>query len=616
MAANAALDSLLDRLTAALGEQIRPGIGLFDPVDDKPSPADHYGQLCAALALACRGEDDWAVGRKALQAWLALDAKRLGHLPFNRLALLLLRIVLAGRGLAASDEAMIEAGLARCRLRRRYPSNNWSLLAQTCRLIEAPAHRKAPESRRLCKLLERWTTAKGGFIDFPAKPREHFSTPLAYHHKALYLTALACWFHDDAELAHHARRMLDWLVHCWDPAGYAGGFGRTTHGLFGDGCLIASLILMGSEDTAWQQPTDALCRRLEAQRRPDGLLWLTPAGPQSGTASWDSYMHLSVYNAWAAAIIAAARTLKHRHARPTHLCDTCWTAARTGLFHDEEAGLAYLRRADGLNAMLSTRGQPPQAYSRTEADFRYAGGVLLHLRCNDGAPLVGPPVRTSRDALVEAPMLAGWTPLLRAAEVIYAFDRFDQVDIRSTADRTTISLRGIAHEVFRPTPQTMWQRTLATIDWRMLGGRLGRRAALRRRVLDAVNGQLEFTFSAQNFYISASLSLANPLVRGIDYLNPFGHLCADSLLDAPTTDGGANESSSETSGAMLWVSIEPPSSLADLPARALPPQPVEPGISTWTLRSAHMARPIPNPAREEVPPPSHVRLHPNSFLTN
>src|SRR5690606_32250739 len=156
MAANAALDSLLEGLTAALREQIRPGIGLFDPLDDQPSPPDHYGHLCAALALACGSEHDWEAGRQALQTWLALDAERPGHLPFNRLALLLLRSVLAERGVDAADEAMIEAGLARCRLRRRYPSNNWSLLAQTCRLIEAPARRKALESRRLCKLLERW----------------------------------------------------------------------------------------------------------------------------------------------------------------------------------------------------------------------------------------------------------------------------------------------------------------------------------------------------------------------------------------------------------------------------------------------------------------------------
>ncbi|WP_068636891.1 hypothetical protein [Thauera butanivorans] len=579
MVANAALDSLLNRLTAALGEQIRPGIGLFDPADDKPSPADHYGQLYAALALACRSENDWAVGRKALQAWLALDAKRLGHLPFNRLALLLLRIVLAGRGLTASDEAMIEAGLARCRLRRRYPSNNWSLLAQTCRLIEAPAHRKALESRRLCKLLERWTTTKGGFIDFPAKPREHFSTPLAYHHKALYLTALACWFHDDAELAHHACRMLDWLVHCWDPAGYAGGFGRTTHGLFGDGCLIASLILMGSEDDVWQQPIAALCDRLEAQHRPDGLLWLTPAGPRSGTASWDGYMHLSVYNAWAAAIIAAARTLKDRRARPTPLCDTRWTAARTGLFHDEEAGLAYLRTEDGLNALVSTRGQPPQAYSRNEADFRYAGGVLIHLRLRDGPPLAAPPVRTARKALTTSPVLAGWTPLLKVRDTIYAIDSFERVAISESAAMTTIALMGQPNELFRPTPGTPWQRALATLDWRILGGALGRKTALRRRKLERLTAHLEINFSRTGLAIAVNLDLDNGVLDDVVYLNPLGHTTGKALTEWITAGPGeAGEHSS------IWIDSLPPSSLSELPARALAPQVLAQGRSTWMFQ--------------------------------
>lgn len=567
MAANAALDVLIDRLTAALGEQIRPGIGLFDPLDEQPSPSDHYGHLCAALALACGSEHDWRAGRQALQAWLALDTRRLGHLPFNRLALLLLRIVLAERGVDAADEGMIEAGLARCRLRRRYPSNNWSLLAQTCRLIEAPARRKALESRRLCELIERWTTAKGGFIDFPAKPGKRFATPLAYHHKALYLAALACWFHDDAELARHARRLLDWLVHCWDPAGYAGGFGRTTHGLFGDGCLIAGMMLMGIDDDERRQPIAALCRRLEAQRRPDGLLWLNPAGHESGRASWDSYMHLSVYNAWAAAITGAARHLRRTRRTPPRLDGTEWHAAAHGWFHDEEAGLGCWRTTSGLTAVVSTHGQPPQSYSRDEADFRYAGGIIIHLCHPSTGPLLPPPVRVRRTELLQHPELAGWTPLFEIGGEVHALTDFEPVSTSVQEDALRIELVGRPLPVFRPGPRSVWQRVTSAIDWR-LGGRLGRNLVLRRTPTPGLKARLVLHLSTTEDPLESSIDLALELdaARGLSaiYLNP------QSVCRTGPGSSDANEATL-------------PSSVPGARATGEAPAPVPPGFSRWAL---------------------------------
>lgn len=574
MTANAALDSLLAGLTAALRAQIRPGTGLYDPLDDKASPPDHYGHLCAALALACGSADDWQVGREALQAWLALDPKRLGHLPFNRLALLLLRIVLAERGLDATDEATIAAGLARCRLRRRYPSNNWSLLAQTCRLIEAPARRKARESRRLCELLERWTTAKGGFIDFPAKPGKRFATPLAYHHKALYLAALACWFHDDAELARHARRLLDWLVHCWDPAGYAGGFGRTTHGLFGDGCLIAGMMLMGIDDDERQTPIAALCHRLQAQRRTDGLLWLNPAGHESGLASWDSYMHLSVYNAWAAGMIAAARHLRRTRTMPRLLDGTEWLAFAHGWFHDEEAGLGCWRTPSGLTAVVSTRGQPPQSYSRDEGDFRYAGGIIIHLCHPSTGPLLPPPVRVRRTDLLQHPELAGWTPLFEIEGELHALTDFEPVSTSAQEDALRIELAGRPLPVFRPRPRSVWQKVASAIDWR-LGGRLGRTMVLRRTPAPSLKARmvLDLTTTANPLESAIHIVLDLDAAPGSNatYLNP------ESVCWTGPVSSDANQ-------------ITLLSSVSGARARSQLPTRIPPGFSRWKrmgVRSGH-----------------------------
>ena len=301
---NQDLDRLQADLVSALAAQIAPGQGLYDPHSRQTSPSDHYGQTAAALALAAHDAALWPAARDALSAWCAIDGANIGHLPFNRLLLRLLGQVATDVGIPACEVTPIKAAAARCTLRQHYPSNNWTLLAQTCRLVEATEHYRTDESVRFVSMIDRWTTSAGAFIDFPGRPGKHFSTPIAYHHKALFLAALAAWFHDDPALANRARRMLDWLVHCWDSAGYAGGYGRSNHALFGDSCLLGALILLGFDTDDTGSPISALARRLDQQRRPDGLLWLTPSGPETGDASWDAYMHLSVYNAWAAAVIA------------------------------------------------------------------------------------------------------------------------------------------------------------------------------------------------------------------------------------------------------------------------------------------------------------------------
>lgn len=566
MLPNATLHSLLTGLTGALEAQVRPDTGLFDPLDDRPSPADHYGHVCAALALACAGKHHWDSGRLALQAWLGLPAERLGHLPFNRLALLLLREVLGAEGLVAADARLIDTGLRRCTLRHRYPSNNWSLLAQTCRLIEAPAHKKAHESRRLCALFERWTTPKGCFIDFPENPGKHFSTPLAYHHKALFLAALACWFHEDAALANHARRLCDWLVHCWDPAGYAGGFGRSTHSLFGDGCLIAGLILLGIDKTD-SQPITALAQRIAQQRRSDGLLWLNPAGHESGKASWDSYMHLSVYNAWAAAVIGASMHLRGRRSPPPVGCR--WAASQTGWFHDEAAGLGCLRDPSGLTALISTRGQPPQAYSRDEADFRYSGGVVAHLHLADRGPLIAPPIRTGRASLAQRPELAGWTPLLSSGNELFALSAFNLVSIQRETQRIQITLEGQPVAVFRPAPSSAWQRLKSAVDWRCLNGRLGRKSALHRRTHPGIRGTLQLciTTAAASPSLQVKLTLSNTSGAEVRYMDPQGR--AWVTADQPANAEGASPRPYF-------------SSIPGARASCRLPEPLPPGTSEWT----------------------------------
>lgn len=562
---NAELTRLIADLSAAIGNAVAPGVGLCDPHEGTVTAPDHYGQTAAALALAVGGEC-WPIGRSALVAWLAVDDRRIGHLPFNRLLLRLLEQILSARGAGDADLRLVRSGLARCVLARRYPSNNWSLLAQCCRLIEAPPSGRAREAARFCAMLDRWTTRAGGFIDFPATPGARFSTPLAYHHKALFLAALACWVHDDPALVGHVRRLFDWLVHCWDPAGYAGGLGRSNHALFGDGCLLAALVLLGFDDADPRSPVGALARRLGRQRRPDGLLWLTPAGPVSAHASWDGYMHLSVYNAWTAALIVAARALRERMRPPAALRSLVWKADRRGCFEDTEAGIACLRTVSGWTALVATRGQAPQSFSRHEADLRYAGGVVLHLTDDTGRAVIPPPVRCSRERLVAEPPLAGWTPVLRIGQDLFALTDFDEVALEHEADSLAVTLRGSPVALTRGAPRGAAARALASLDWRLLRGRLGRRSSLGRARCDAIVGRLRIAVKGSSPGLEITLEIRVNHEADIEYLNPAGHAVVDFR-----SDGGP------------WRQADLPSSLAPAVGRCLPPQHLGAGTHRWVL---------------------------------
>ena len=499
-----ALDQLLDGLTTAIAEWVHPNLGLVDAHTGKATPPDHYGQACAALAL-CSPNQGMACKRDAaLAAWLDTPDSQIGHLPFNRLALHLMGTLFADQ-FDSTQAALIQAGIQRCRLRRRYPSNNWTLLATTCTLIEAAPAQRPRHARALAGMIRRWTTHKGGFIDYPANPGNAICTPLAYHHKALFLGALALRFCADDELAGQTRRLFDWLVHCWDDAGYAGGFGRSTHALFGDACLIAALILLGVDEHG---PADALARRLHRQLRPDGFLWLDPWGPTQGTRHWDDYMHLSVYNAWAAAILRAAREVQARYPLAPALQTLQWQANRSGLFHDEEAGLASWRDETGDVILLSTTGQPPQAPAPCTADLRYSGGRIYHLRV-DSQAVMAPGYRGPLSQLQSTPALADATPLLREGSRLCVIDRYPGPVLAATTGGFSLRLRGQVHLVAPSPATTLRGRIVAAIDWRLLGGRLGRGANLKRTPLPGYDATrtLQLDAGPQGVTVTEELAL-------------------------------------------------------------------------------------------------------------
>ena len=144
-------------------------------------------------------------------------------------------------------------------------------------------------------------TTVGGFIDYPPRPqrRGQGATPVTYHHKALFVAVVAAWYTGDDRWRPRIERLLQWTLLCWDGAGHVGGFGRSTHALFGEACLLASLLLLGAggaphRGSAHADMLDGVLRRWHKQFRADDLLQLNPAAAGAYRTGYDGYMHLSV----------------------------------------------------------------------------------------------------------------------------------------------------------------------------------------------------------------------------------------------------------------------------------------------------------------------------------
>lgn len=423
------LDALHERLVSALTSQVTPSGHYLDAETGRETPPDHYGATFTALAVASRnpGSAYWPA---LVQRFGDIPAESKGHHPFNHLALALLRrllpqsiLVRNGDLVSTVDQSLPWGG--------SYNANNWRVLEIIAAMVGCSGRmERAAFLEELLAVNRQWTTESGGFIDYPREPGGgSVCTPLTYHAKFVLCNEIALRVDGCEELRGRAVDGLQWLLAFMDDSGICGGFGRSSHALFGYGSLLAALVcrLRDPEGAGLHATCAEACRRirglLAAFQRPDGLFWLTP-NPRSGAAGgWDSYMYLSVYNAWFAGMLGWA--LRHE-GEPAcgELEDTDSDVegrrspfAREAVFHDGQAGLLSVRGRDGL-AAISTRGQPVQTDQTVCVDLRYGGMLPFHVGWRQ-RPMVGPPVRVPALGLLRAPHRAGWSPVFSCGGSLY-----------------------------------------------------------------------------------------------------------------------------------------------------------------------------------------------------
>ncbi|WP_196794001.1 MULTISPECIES: hypothetical protein [unclassified Thioalkalivibrio] len=571
-----ALEQCLDSLTTALHANIQPGAGLYDPVDETPTPGDHYGQTAAALALALQEGPDSGFWRHPLEAWEALPAHQTGHAPFNRFLLNLLAEHLEQSGAPTSEALHIRHLARRCKLSRRYPSNNWTLLARLCELQEARGNARTRAHARLRGLLDRWITPYGAFVDYPARPGTpaRGATPTAYHHKALFVAVMASEYSEPEVWEPLVKPFLQWSMQSWDGHGHVGGLGRSSHALFGDACLVASLILLGAahpsaQSTAAGQMLQGILERWIVQTRPNGFIALNPADAVNPGTGCDAYMHLSVYNAWAAALVAWARARASQAGR-RHPGFDLQALSPSASPHD--ASIAEQFRVgdpDATFALVSSRGQPPQGFSRSEAELRYAGGIPLHLAWK-GRTLCPAPGRVPRSALEGCPALAGWTPIFQAGGALFALTDFDHCE-HELRDRTVrISLSGQPRALLRAPATGLKERAMAALDWRLLNSALGHGAALNRPRLHDITCHILLTIHLDQPRVEQRLTLEHTGDRPVRYLNPGGHAVTSAPL-AECSFQHLATSGAAAARAEEWQEAAIPSAIPDATGRCQKP---------------------------------------------
>jgi hypothetical protein len=320
----------LEMLKSLEKNQLKNGT-LYDKFDNSITPDNHYALAFFALAGCLSStfyNTETKKAEKALEYFTHIPSSKMGHHEFNLLACLLIQEILTEGRLADlaqsscidlitnySKKGPFEAG------KNTAHGNNWVAI-QALVLLLRYRQFKAPDDLRKADFLIdhyvlRWQLADGLFYDYPRSTSAlHFTIPLSYHAKFCMVLSFCAQITGRLDIYHAVLRGLDALSKLVSPSGEGFYFGRTNNAIFG---YVSALYayetmiqhLFSCEPTeentnrvvVYSKTADALFFYLKTMQELDGSLRLTPGSFALQKSGWDSYMHHTVYNAYASAIL-------------------------------------------------------------------------------------------------------------------------------------------------------------------------------------------------------------------------------------------------------------------------------------------------------------------------
>ena len=216
-------------------------------------------------------------------------------------------------------------------------------------------------------------------------------------------------------------RGLGTLVETASPTGRFGFFGRSADSLFGYICAAWALYNGSRIFPQNSKRLLATCGRivshLQSCQRSNGSIYPIPSVTEFSRSWLDHYVHLSVYDAFAAATLLEI---------PHFSCGG--NCGSSNLWHGKASGIPTIRGRWFI--AMSTKGQiaeyPPHFY-----DPRYYGMRPLAI-CSQGRPLAPSPHKhnsTRHDS--EDPRQVDFVPSIRLADETYAARTYEKIRIRT-----------------------------------------------------------------------------------------------------------------------------------------------------------------------------------------
>jgi len=366
-------------LVRSLADTLEDG-WLHDPQSGNPVGTDQYAQTCFGVAAlragAATGDESLTrAGTRALRAYLSVPPEQRGHSEFNSFAVSQLY--------RDREDGKYEFPISTDQLTRlvSYQSgirtqqgNNWLLLRIVSEL-ELDSLGVQSSSMLLPLWLataRRWVQSDGTIIDQPRLPVAPPETPLTYHAKMTYLSALIARHH--AEWEQIALRGARVLHEACLPSGESLYFGRSENTIFGYACVVGAISVLtefGHSDEWLTELAGSTGRYLKTHFDTDEPRALPQYGSIEGE-SIDEYVSDVVYSAYASMILTNC-TLPIGS-----------TATHSSGGHLDQMGVAVLSGRESSVA-VATRGQYKSTHGRP--DPRYAG-MMPHAFIYEGDSVV------------------------------------------------------------------------------------------------------------------------------------------------------------------------------------------------------------------------------------
>lgn len=320
-----------------------------------------------------------------------------------------------------------------------------------------------------------WQFPDGVFYDYPRSFNDAAGVPsLTYHAKMTLMTLLFGIISREQHIIASGLRGLDALSGLMARDGEAFYYGRSNNALYGYASgmyamqLAAAYLKNGPKALEYQGCARRLAGFINRQKAEDGHLHIVPNKDEGRRCGYDSYMYITVYNAFTMSMLLLSAMVKD-----IPLSEKAPDRGDS-MYHLRESGF-IVKKSACMETAINAKGH--NYYQQYLLDPRYTCGTPLFVRYRgkDMLPTIPfsyPPndatvpagalhkvVRILRRAVATArcwehlqrfnPLHAGFLPCIETAGKLYLPLQADRADVTRADDKVCIMLSGNLTSIFQ-----------------------------------------------------------------------------------------------------------------------------------------------------------------------